>query len=250
VSLVHEDNHCAQLNINHYLMQYIATAMYCYYSLPMSSAAGYESIAIPTAEGLALFGQLGFPPEAKGIVVVAHALSEDIALPRNLAVRDHLAKAGFATLLVSLKPLQERVRERGTLNITTKARRLTEVVAHVAAQTANRKLKFGLFGVGSMGTAVLLCAGRSRLSLSSLVVAGGRPDLLGSDLSKIAIPTLLLAPTEAEDLLAANKDSERLLREGSKVLFLPADRHFAATSAWPLLAETAARWFQNGLDAP
>src|SRR5436190_21250382 len=105
------------------------------------------------AEETTLQGDLGLPPDAKGIVLFAHGSGSSRKSPRNRAVAGVIRGHGIGTLLFDLlTPAEEReeaVTRHHRFDIELLAGRLAAATNWVRDQAETRDLRVGYFGAST-----------------------------------------------------------------------------------------------------
>lgn len=189
-----------------------------------------QEIRLPSAQG-DLGGTLTVPPAARGIVLFAHGSGSSRHSPRNRFVADILHEAGLATLLMDLLTRQEEAIDQHTrefrFDIGRLAHRLVGAIDWMAAQSATRHLPVGLFGASTGAAAALIAAAERPEQVRAVVSRGGRPDLAGEALPRVAAPTLLIVGAEDTPVIPLNAQTldrmqglrEMALVEGATHLF-------------------------------
>lgn len=176
-----------------------------------------------------LDGDLVVPGGASGIVLFAHGSGSSRHSPRNRMVATRMQAAGYATLLMDLlTPEEERVDDRtGKLrfDIPLLAARLTGAIGWLSDQSETRSLPVALFGA-STGAAAALQAAAEVPELVQLVISrGGRPDLAGDGLERVAVPTLLIVGSRDVEVLALNQAAAARLAGPVEIAIVPGATH-------------------------
>lgn len=176
-----------------------------------------------------LDGDLVVPGGASGIVLFAHGSGSSRHSPRNRMVATRMQAAGYGTLLMSLlTPEEERVDDRtGKLrfDIPLLAARLTGAIGWLSDQSETRSLPVALFGA-STGAAAALQAAAEVPELVQLVISrGGRPDLAGDALERVAVPTLLIVGSRDVEVLALNQAAAARLAGPVEIAIVPGATH-------------------------
>lgn len=157
---------------------------------PSAEAWSDEEVEV-AAGGPSLSGTLTTSPEASGIVVFAHGSGSSRHSPRNRYVADRLNRSGFGTLLFDLLTGREATDRTHVFDIELLADRLVAVVGWVEPRLVATQT-IGLFGASTGAAAALVAAAQLGAGVGAVVSRGGRPDLAGDALGKVAAPTLLL----------------------------------------------------------
>ena len=152
-------------------------------------------------------------------------------------VAARMQAAGYGTLLMDLlTPEEERVDDRtGKLrfDIPLLAARLTGAIGWLSDQSETRSLPVALFGA-STGAAAALQAAAEVPELVQLVISrGGRPDLAGDALERVAVPTLLIVGSRDVEVLALNQAAAARLAGPVEIAIVPGATHlFRSQARW------------------
>jgi putative phosphoribosyl transferase len=202
-------------------------------------------VTLPPDGGEGLFGLPEAPPH--GIVVFAHGSGSSRLSPRNAYVADALRQAGFATLLFDLLSNEEAEDRTNVFDIALLARRLDQAATWVRDMASGRHLPLGFFGA-STGAAAALAAAAGRDDVSAIVSRGGRPDLAGEALPKVAAATLLIVGGNDRRVLSLNKTAYRLLRCPRQLEVVPDATHlFEEPGTLEAVVALAQAWFERYL---
>ncbi|HEU4422669.1 MAG TPA: dienelactone hydrolase family protein [Pilimelia sp.] len=212
----------------------------------------FDTVVQVPAAGVTLNGDVTLPPQARGVVLFAHGSGSSRLSPRNRMVADRLGGVGFATVLTDLLTAEEERVDRVTaelrFDIGLLARRLTGVVDWIAEQPALGSLPLGLFGASTGAAAALLVAAARPQRVQAVVSRGGRPDLAGDELTRVAAPTLLIVGERDPQVLDLNEAAATRLGGPSTLWIVPGATHlFAEPGALERVAGAAAEWFDRHL---
>ena len=199
-----------------------------------------------------LFGDLGVPAGARGIVLFAHGSGSSRHSPRNQHVARVLERHGLATLLIDLlTPGEEVIDDRTALyrfDIEMLAGRLVTIVDWLRHGKETAPLSIGLFGASTGGGAALMAAAARPLDVAAVVSRGGRPDLAGPALANVAAPTLLIVGGLDTPVIQMNRDAMRRMRAEVTLEIVPGATHlFEEPGALEQVAELASNWFSRHL---
>lgn len=202
-----------------------------------------------------LDGDLGMPPDARGLIVFAHGSGSSRHSPRNKAVARWFERRGLATLLIDLlTPEEERI-DRYTaqyrFDIERLARRLAKVIAWLTTPDgAAAKLPIGLFGASTGAGAALVAAALRPGNVAAVVSRGGRPDLAGPDLQLVHAPTLLIVGGRDTSVIQMNRRAMAMMPGEVRLELVPGATHlFAERGALEAVAELATGWFLKHLSS-
>jgi pimeloyl-ACP methyl ester carboxylesterase len=200
-----------------------------------------------------LQGNLRIPPAARGIVVFAHGSGSGRHSPRNRFVADVLVSTGLATLLIDLLTQEEEVIDLQTaelrFDIRLLAERLGGVTDWLAGEPAAAGLAIGYFGASTGAAAALIAAADRPDHVRAIVSRGGRPDLAGPVLHRVAQPTLLIVGGEDDVVIDLNRLALRELGGIKQLVIIPGATHlFEEPGALEQVAALAREWFLRYLE--
>ena len=196
-------------------------------------------------------GDLAVPSGARGIVVFAHGSGSSRHSSRNRHVAAALQADGFGTLLFDLLTDREGREDERTralrFDIGLLAERLVAVTDALADEPDADGLPVGYFGA-STGAAAAIVAAADRPGVRAIVSRGGRPDLAGDALPRVAAPVLLIVGSLDLEVLALNREAQARLRVASELEIVPGATHlFEEPGALDAVARLAARHFARYL---
>ena len=209
--------------------------------------AATREIAIPIGD-VELDAELSMANDALGLVIFAHGSGSSRHSPRNQAVARRLRERRLGTLLFDLLTAEEEQAEAYTrhlrFNIPFLAERLIEATEWVLDKATPRVFNVGFFGSSTGAAAALVAAARLGETIGAVVSRGGRPDLAGETLSRVAAPTLLIVGSRDKPVVSLNEEAyyqlhcEKALRQISGASHL-----FEEEGALSMVADMAAEWF-------
>ncbi len=209
-----------------------------------------EEVVIP-AGSVNLYGILGLPPHAKGVVVFAHGSGSGRFSPRNNFVAKILQNAGIATLLVDLLEDSEAQDRRKVFDIDLLTERLLANAYWLRQQPGTRGLSMGYFGASTGAAAALQAAAQEPQEIAAVVSRGGRPDLAMKYLARVTAPTLLIVGGEDIPVIPLNESAYAQLNCPKKLIIVPGATHlFEEPGALDKVAQLAKDWFINYLNPP
>lgn len=220
----------------------------------MNAPVGTRTVIIPA--GAMLPGDLSVPADSKGIVVFAHGSGSTRKSRRNQRVAARLQDAGFATLLFDLLTSDEESLDTLTgrlrFDVPLLAERLAKVTDWLRSQTDTRGLGVGYFGASTGAAAALVAAAALPTQVRAIVSRGGRPDLAGPYLARVAVPTLLIVGGADAPVIGMNQSALRQLASSTKQLVIvPGATHlFEEPGALDRVSELALDWFDRYLAGP
>ncbi|MDI1327717.1 MAG: dienelactone hydrolase family protein [Brevundimonas sp.] len=211
----------------------------------MTDSRAITPVEIPPV-GLA--GELRAAERARGIVIFAHGSGSSRLSPRNRQVARALSDAGLATLLFDLLTEAEAADRTNVFDIDLLARRLVDAIDWVSGQPALAALPIGLFGASTGAAAALKAAAARPEAVKAVVSRGGRPDLAGEALLRVAAPTLLIVGGNDEPVLGWNRDAAVRMRGAARVMVIPGATHlFEEPGAMERVTSAATDWFAEHL---
>ena len=206
-----------------------------------------------SADRVGLEGNLAVPGSARGVVLFAHGSGSGRHSPRNRYVARALREAGLATLLVDLLTEEEEEVDLRTrhfrFDIGLLAERLVGATKWLAQNSDTRNLRIGYFGASTGAAAALVAAAEHPKPVGAIVSRGGRPDLAGPALPRVAAPTLLIVGGNDFPVIDMNRDALEQMRTEKRLEIVPGATHlFEEPGALEQVARLAADWFVGHLD--
>jgi putative phosphoribosyl transferase len=210
-----------------------------------------RQVAIPIGP-IQLEGDLGIPPDPKGIVLFAHGSGSSRHSSRNKYVARVLHEAGIATLLNDLLTEEEEELEAHDqhlrFDIDLLAGRLTEATRWIQEQEDTQDLGIGYFGSSTGAAAALVAAAELGATVNSIVSRGGRPDLAGDAIEKVTAATLLIVGGNDEPVITLNEEAYARLNCEKILKLIPGATHlFEEEGALERVSRLASDWFANHL---
>ncbi len=217
----------------------------------MPGADAETVVRVPTA-GVELEGNLGVPPDARGVVVFAHGSGSSRHSSRNRYVARVLRDAGLATLLLDLLTADEEEVDLYTrhhrFDIGMLADRLAGATDWLRREPATRGLMVGCFGASTGGGAALVAAAARPDDIGAVVSRGGRPDLAGDALPEVRAPTLLIVGGRDVPVIGMNEEALARLRCEKQLVTVPGATHlFEEPGTLEQVAKLARDWFLRHL---
>jgi len=197
---------------------------------------------------LRLPGNLTVPADAHALVLFAHGSGSSRLSPRNRAVATALNEQGIATLLFDLLTPEEEEDRSNVFDIRLLADRLIAAVDWIDVQSELARLPLGMFGASTGAAAALVAAAKLRTRVGAVVSRGGRPDLAGAALDRVAAPTLLVVGGLDDVVIELNEQAYVRLHVEKALEIVPGATHlFPEPGALERVIELAANWFRSHL---
>ncbi|HEV2128000.1 MAG TPA: alpha/beta family hydrolase [Thermomicrobiales bacterium] len=208
-------------------------------------------VVIPVGRAV-LRGMLAVPEGAQGIVAFAHGSGSSRLSPRNQEVARSLQAAGFGTLLFDLLTQDEAVVDERTrehrFDIPLLGERMVAAIDWLGEQGGAASLPIGLFGASTGAAAALVAAAERPDDVAAVVSRGGRPDLAGEALTRVAAPTLLIVGGHDAPVIGMNESAQARLRGESRLVIVPGATHlFEEPGTMEQVTDHVIRWFGEHL---
>jgi dienelactone hydrolase len=202
---------------------------------------------IPVAN-VVVEGTLTLPPGAKGVVLFAHGSGSSRFSPRNQYVAKEFNKAKIGTLLFDLLTQEEDETDVVTaeyrFNIALLAERLIGATEWLRNDPLTKRLAFGYFGASTGAAAALIAAAKLPNDIVAVVSRGGRPDLAGDYLPRVAAPTLLLVGGLDTAVIELNRQAMNQMTSEKKIVIVPGATHlFEEPGTLEEVAKISTNWF-------
>lgn len=190
------------------------------------------------------------PVNARGLVIFAHGSGSSRFSSRNRFVAGELQRAGFATLLLDLLTAREEEVDLRTrhlrFDIGLLAGRLVEATNWASEAPEVKALKLAYFGASTGAAAALIAAADLPEKIRAVVSRGGRPDLAGTALKRVAAPTLLIVGGEDTQVIDLNRQAMDQLECEKKLEIVPGASHlFEEPGALEQVAALASGWLKE-----
>lgn len=202
-----------------------------------------KDVVIP-ADGVSLYGILGIPHQARGVVIFVHGSGSSRFSPRNNFVAQILQNAGIATLLVDLLEESESFNRQKVFDIDLLANRLLSNAHWLRHLPDMQGLMIGYFGASTGAAAALQAAAREPIEIAAVVSRGGRPDLAMEYLHLVQAPTLLIVGGNDKPVIPLNETAFARLTCPKELVIVPGSTHlFEEPGALDKVAQLASDWF-------
>jgi putative phosphoribosyl transferase len=222
--------------------------------MTLTTAVTVSDVSIPalatTGSPISLPGRLSLPEPAQGLVLFAHGSGSSRLSPRNQYVANVLHESWLGTLLFDLLTERESFDRVNVFDIGLLAERLVAAMRFVAGREQTASLPLGLFGA-STGAAAAIVAAANEPRVKAVVSRGGRPDMAGGALARMAAPALFIVGGHDEEVLALNRLAFEQLTAEKQLAVVPGATHlFEEPGTLEEAARLAAEWFARHLRSP
>ncbi len=217
------------------------------------TATSMIDVMIPV-EGAMLKGMLTVPKGARGIIAFVHGSGSSRLSPRNQELARALRDTGFGTLLFDLLThdeavIDERTREH-RFDVPLLGERMAAAIDWLREQPSTATLPIGLFGASTGAAAALAAVADRPDAVEAIVFRGGRPDLAGDALARVASPTLLIVGGLDTVVIDMNQSARARLRGMSAMTIIEGASHlFEEPGTMEQVTRHAIRWFETHLGA-
>ena len=212
-----------------------------------------ESVVIPVGDRHQIEADLSVPAHALGLVVFAHGSGSSRFSSRNRAVAKSLQQRRLGTLLLDLLTKQEDSIDARTaeyrFDINRLGRRVVVAIDWIGTRDDIAGLPIGCFGASTGAAAALIAAAERPSTVHVVVSRGGRPDLAGTALSKVTVPTLLIVGALDEPVIELNEQARALMRSARvELTIVPHATHlFEEPGTLDEVERLAGEWFTRHL---
>ena len=219
--------------------------------LTAGSTVTERSVRIPPH---GLHGDLVVQEGAAGVVLFAHGSGSSRHSTRNRYVAGVLQQGGYTTLLLDvLTASEERIDNRTAelrFDIPLLAGRLIQATDWLQNEPSTSRLSIGYFGASTGAGAALVAAAERAAVIGAVVSRGGRPDLAGPALDRVAAPTLLIVGGNDSVVIRLNRDAMEKLRCPKQLAMVPGATHlFEEPGTLEQVSRLARDWFAEHLVA-
>ncbi|MGH8947082.1 MAG: dienelactone hydrolase family protein [Acidimicrobiia bacterium] len=205
-----------------------------------------QDTSIELADGIVLESFLEGKPTV-GTVIFAHGSGSGRHSPRNRHVAEVLQRKGMQTLLLDLLTAEEERVDMVTREHRFDIDRLSNRVVG-AIDWLPDESPIGVFGASTGAAAALRAAAERPGRVFAVVSRGGRPDLAGDALPRVAAPTLLIVGGRDLTVLDINRQAQALMKAEVDLEVVPGATHlFEEPGTLDTVAELAADWFHTHL---
>lgn len=209
-------------------------------------------ISIHTEHG-PLHGRLAVPPDACGLVVLAHAGRRPDAHDDALAAS--LRQAGVATLVIDLMTHQEEHFADVHNNVPLLAKRLLDCLTLIKRQMQNGELPalpIGLCAADTTSPVAIRVAALRDHDIAAVVCRGGLIDLAGMlYLRSLESPLLVLVGEGDQRIVASNRRALNEVACRKELTLIPGSTgDIFVEAAFDTAADSATHWFVDHFPKP
>jgi putative phosphoribosyl transferase len=217
-----------------------------------SAVRATRPVIIPVGSTATLAGELAVPDHAQGLVIFAHGSCTARSGAGAQSLADTLHRHGLATLLIDLlTEKEEDIDERtGKLrfDMVLLSNRIVSIGSWAQRDAQVSGLPVGLFGTHTAVGAALLAVTQQPRGFKTVVSYSGRPDLAGSALGRVMIPTLFMVGSADEQATDLSRITiERMHNDARLEVIANASGAFEEAPALDQVARMAAEWFSQRL---
>jgi putative phosphoribosyl transferase len=197
---------------------------------------------------IGLPGELVLPAQPNGVVVFAHGSGSGRLSPRNAFVAHMLHEHRLGTVLFDLLSVTEAADRRNVFDIELLGARVAQALDWLELRSELAGLRVGLFGASTGAAAALHAAADHPGRVAAVVSRGGRPDLAGERLARVAAPTLLIVGGLDSEVLQLNRAAMRAMTCRKRLEIVPGATHlFEEPGTLDAAAHLAGAWFETHL---
>lgn len=219
----------------------------------MPARTPIQTAPVQIRVGAALIdGDLTIPDRAFGLVVFAHGSGSSRFSRRNRAVAETLQDGGLATLLLDLLTRDEEAIDLQTreyrFDIDRLGHRVVAAIDWASGESGVSGLPVGCFGASTGAAAALIAAAERPDVVRAVISRGGRPDLAGDALPRVAAPTLLIVGGADQPVIELNRQAMLLMRGPVALEIVPGATHlFEEPGTLEEVARLALDWCRRHL---
>lgn len=215
---------------------------------PESASIAVSRLHAGIPVGPGLHGDLAVPPDAIGVTLFAHGSGSSRFSPRNRLVADALNRRGIATLLFDLLTPTEEPHRANVFDVELLGERLELTTRWLQEQPLAEGLAPCFFGASTGAAAALTAAASLGQTVRAVVSRGGRPDLAGVHLPRVASPTLLIVGEVDDVVVDLNRQAFGALTcERRLVIVRRAGHLFEEPGTLERVAELTGDWLSGHL---
>jgi len=215
---------------------------------PASTTRHTQPVSISIGTHASLEGDLAIPAKPRGLVIFGHPDATERLTPATRLLADALDRCEIATVVVDLLTEAEEAIDQRTgklrFDMALLANRLVAICTWATRLAPLRALPIGLLSGQTAGGAALVAAAQGPRALKTVVSLSGRPDLAGSALRRVMVPTLFVVG--GADTATAQLTSRAVheMHNDARVAVVPDARNaFAEPGALDQVGRLVSDWF-------
>ena len=217
-----------------------------------STARAATPVHVAITSTAALAGELAVPDRARGLVLFPLRSIMSRRAPAAQFLADLLYQHEFATLLVDqLTETEDAIDARtGKLrfDMSLLSTRILAMCTWVQRDQRVTGLPVGLFATNTTTGAALLAATHQPAGFQTVVSYSGRPDLAGSALGRVMIPTLFIVGSADEPSRHLSRHAiDRMHNDARLEIVTDASGLFEEPAALAQVGRLSAAWFTERL---
>ena len=204
-------------------------------------------IQIPIGDN-ELSGELIIPEDSRELVIFSHGSGSSRFSSRNNYVAKELHKKNISTFLFDLLTEQEDQVFSNRFDIELLYERLARVTKFMFNHPICSGFKFGYFGASTGAASAIKAAVLLPNIIDSIVLRGGRADLVIDIAKNLNVPTLFIVGAKDFEVLVLNKKVFDVLKCDKEIRIIPGASHlFEEHGALNIVASIAGDWFSKYL---
>jgi putative phosphoribosyl transferase len=216
---------------------------------PSASAARLtRPIAVAIGPTTTLAGELAVPGDTLGLVLSVHGSATSRSGRPAQFLADTLHQHGLATLLIDLLTEQEEQIDERTgklrFDMALLSNRIVAVCGWAQRDPQVGGLPAGLLGTHTAAGAALVAVTQQPRAFQTVVSYSGRPDLAGSALGRVMIPTLFIVGGADERVRDLSRHTvERMHNDARLEVIGNASGAFEEPASLDQVGRLSAEWF-------
>jgi len=219
---------------------------------PASTTRQTRPVSIAIGAHASLAGDLAVPAAPRGLVIFGHPDATERLTPGTRLLADALDQRDVATVVVDLLTEAEEAMDHRTgklrFDMSLLSTRLTTICGWAQQLATLRGLPVGLLCGETAAGAALVAAAQQPRALRTVVSISGRPDLAGSALRRVMIPTLFIVGGRDAQTAELTTRAVHEMHNDARMVVVPDAQHaFAEPDALHQVARLSSEWFAERL---
>jgi putative phosphoribosyl transferase len=213
-----------------------------------STTRAADPVHVTIGSTAVVAGDLAVPDRARGLVIFPHGSVISRSAPPAQFLADLLYQHDFATLVIDLLTEKEQAIDERTGKLRFDMALLSTRILAICSWAQRREritgLPVGLFGSNTMAAAALVAATQQPTGFQTVVSYSGRPDLAGSALGRVMIPTLFIVASADEQWRDPSRRAiERMHNDARLEIVANASELFEEPAGLDRVGQLSAAWF-------